>query len=450
MFHLYLEVTYSLKHYFNCPSSNSEVVGTEWLVKIRDLIPGQHWTEVDVGSYIPTTIKMFNEIYNGKRESPRINSPRRKASSNNRRDTATSLSASITETYHTLLDQNPDALEKEAIRRAMELSMLDFAVVQRPCDEKSRAHVTPHDILMIDHDASMKEIKNAYRRRALETHPDKGGKPGAFEAVARAYRLLLNAANRHAGSFEKDDVEIALKTTAHWDSELKEHSSMVRELFERHGNVLSDNMRRQDFALSRLKLCHKDAGSFNYNEKNERINNSCFYLSLAASYLSGIEALAVWNTPDVNDDPDMLLLRNADNSLIRGTALQLKRAIETAVLSAHPEWAMLDMVGEEVQAFADFLVYAFESTFISDWAVVIFDSSSGFVDVYKGKHYKDESNDSDLIRAASNTLTLRYVPGHYTPLVPASPDSIRPSLKNILSNLDQCGVLFVVTDGAAE
>lgn len=418
-------------------------------MKIRELKPGQHWTEVDVGSLIPTAIQMFNEVYNGKRESPRINS-RRKASSSNRRDTATSLNASITETYHTLLDQNPDALEKDAIRRAMELSMLDFAVVQRSRDEKSRAHVAPHDILMIDHDASMKEIKNAYRRRALETHPDKGGKPGAFEAVARAYRLLLNAAIGHAGSFEKNDVVIGLKTTAHWDSELKEHSSMVRELFERHGNVLSDNMRRQDVALSRLGLCHKDAGSQNYNEIGERIHNSCFYLSLAASYLSGIEALAVWNTPDVNDDSDMVLLRKADNALIRGTALQLKRAIETAVLSAHPEWAGKGLVGEEVQAFADFLVYAFESTFISDWAVVIFDSSSGFVDVYKGKHYKDESNDSDLIRAASNTLTLRYVPGHYIPLVAASPDSIRPSLKNILSSLDQCGVLFVVTDGAAE
>jgi hypothetical protein len=418
-------------------------------VKIRELKPGQHWAEVDVGSLIPTTIKTFNEVYNGKRESPRINSSRRKASSSNRRDTAMSLSDSITETYHTLLDQNPDALEKEAIRRAMELSMLDFAVVQCSCDEKSRAHVTPHDMLMIGHDASMKEIKNAYRRRALETHPDKGGKPGAFEAVAHAYRLLLNAANTHAGSFEKDDVEIALKTTDHWDSELKEHSTMVRELFERHGNVLSDNMRRQDLALSRLGLCHKDAGSQNYNEVGGPIKNSCFYLSLAASYLSGIEALAVWNVWN-NDDPDMVLLRKADNALIRGTALQLKRAIETAVLSAHPEWAVKGLVGEEVQAFADFLVYAFESTFISDWAVVIFDSSSGFVDVYKGKHYKDESNDSDLIRAASNTLTLRYVPGHYIPLVAASPDSIRPSLKNILSSLDQCGVLFVVTDGAAE
>ena len=50
-----------------------------------------------------------------------------------------------------------------------------------------------------------------------------GGKPGEFEDVARAYRLLLNAANNigFEGSFDRDDGEIVLKSTAHWDSELK-------------------------------------------------------------------------------------------------------------------------------------------------------------------------------------------------------------------------------------
>ena len=219
---------------------------------------------------------------------------------------------------------------------------------------------------------------------------------------------------------------------------------MVYELFGRHGSNLSDNMKRQDFALQRLGLFHKDAGFQNYNEKNQRITNSCFYLSLAVSYLSGREALAVWNTPDSDDDPDFKLLRKADEELIRVTALQLKRTIETAVLSAHPEWAMKGLIGEEVQAFADFLVYCLESTYLSDWAVAVFDTSSGFVDVYKGKHYKDENEGF-----VSKSLTIRHVPGHYQPLVTASPDSLKPSLKRIISTLDQCGVMYVVTDGTA-
>ena len=88
---------------------------------------------------------------------------------------------------------------------------------------------------------------------------------------------------------------------------------------------------------------------------------------------------------------DETLLREADKALISETALQLKRVIEAAVLSAHPGWAHSGMVGEEVQAFSDFLVYILESqTIISDWAVVVFDASSGFVDVYRGQGYKDE------------------------------------------------------------
>jgi hypothetical protein len=313
------------------------VVGTEWLEKIGELNPGQHWSEVDVGCLIPRAVKVFSDsYYGGKRDSsPRVKSPGRKnVLSSGRRDTATSLSASISETYRILLDNNPDALEKDALRRAMELSMLDFAVIAR--DEsahlgKATPAASPHEILQVRHDASMKEIKDAYRRRALETHPDKGGEPGAFEAVAHSYRMLLNAANGNGGSFEKDDDEIsAIRPSAHWDMELKEHSSMVRELFDRHGD-LSDNIRRQDVALARLGLCHKDAGSQNYNEKNQRIGNSCFYLSLAVSYLAGIEALAVWNTPDVDDDPNMVLLRKADDALIGGTALQVSPYQSSAI-----------------------------------------------------------------------------------------------------------------------
>lgn len=38
------------------------------------------------------------------------------------------------------------------------------------------------------------EIKAAYRQRAFEVHPDRGGPPGAFRAVEAAYRRLLREA----------------------------------------------------------------------------------------------------------------------------------------------------------------------------------------------------------------------------------------------------------------
>lgn len=232
----------------------------------------------------------------------------------------------------------------------------------------------------------------------------------------------------------------------------KEHRNLVRELYAAHGQDISDNLQRQNFALEQLGMSHKEAGSRTYNEKNEEIRNSCFYLSLASSYLSGIGALDVWNktSGEETDDPSEMMLWETDNALIKETALQLKRVIEAAVLSAHPEWAAKGMVGEEVQAFSDFLVYILESqTIISDWAVVVFDTCSGFVDIYKGNNYKDEEEGAvNETYAASNTLTLRFVPGHYQPLMVASPDLARPTLKQIVSVLDDCGVLYVVTDGS--
>lgn len=431
-----------------CLELDIPVVSLDWLTKIGQLKIGQHWSEVDVEDHIPSIIK---ERYS----SPPLHQPFDNSLS---REETASLSASINETYRTLTAENPDVMEEEATKRAVELSLLDFALVRGSSSAKSgqnktpnnRSDSSPYAILKVDPGASPDAIKIAYRRRALETHPDKGGKPGQFEEVAHAYRTLLNVANGNAlgVSFSRDDSEIPLKNTAHWDTELKEHRNLVRELYQSHGQDIDDCLNRQNFALAQLGLCRKEAGSQTYNENRDLIRNSCFYLSLAASYLSGIGALTVWDK--IGEDvghPDTA----GDEALIKDTALQLKRLIEASVLSAHPEWAAQGKVGEEVQAFSDFLVYTLDSqTIVGDWAIVVFDTSSGFVDVYRGQSYKDEQEDTaDELFAASNTLTLQFTPGHYQPLVMAGADSMRPSLKKIVSVLDLCSVVYVLTDGAA-
>lgn len=45
-------------------------------------------------------------------------------------------------------------------------------------------------VLGLESDASLIEVKRAYRRRALETHPDQGGDAQAFAEVQRAYERL--------------------------------------------------------------------------------------------------------------------------------------------------------------------------------------------------------------------------------------------------------------------
>lgn len=46
-------------------------------------------------------------------------------------------------------------------------------------------------ILNVSADATVDEIKRAYRRRALETHPDRGGDPEVFRVVQSAYERAL-------------------------------------------------------------------------------------------------------------------------------------------------------------------------------------------------------------------------------------------------------------------
>lgn len=54
----------------------------------------------------------------------------------------------------------------------------------------------PYETLGVKSDASNAEIKAAYRRKANETHPDKGGEPDAFLAVSNAFRILSDERDR--------------------------------------------------------------------------------------------------------------------------------------------------------------------------------------------------------------------------------------------------------------
>uniref|UniRef100_A0A7S3B8Y0 Uncharacterized protein n=1 Tax=Haptolina ericina TaxID=156174 RepID=A0A7S3B8Y0_9EUKA len=114
--------------------------------------------------------------------------------------------------------------------------------------------------------------------------------------------------------------------------------------------------------------------------------------------------------------------------------------MEAAVLRAHPEWGG-SRVGDEVQAFSDFLFYVLDSpTLISELAIAIFDSESGFVEIFSGSQYKKSERGAEQ---RTNLLVIRYVPGHYQALVGPS----RPSLTELCAALDKHGVLYVITDG---
>ena len=490
----------------DCQAHDVPVVDSTWLERMSGLQAGEHWSQIELGSFVPAIVALIDQGQTGQslstldpiseqefdghasapvvsssvssegggnlftrmssfgasiRRSKRDRHPPRTSvrvssagSMGAKRDAHSRMSRSLSQTAAYLSRENPEQMEQDEIRRAMELSKLDVALVLHRGEtsgptKTSRNGMDPHDILGVPRDASVEEIKSAYRKLALETHPDKGGSADDFFRIARAYRALLNPGHDNTQVASPEAGSISLKSTAHWDAELQDHRRLVEDLFANHGANLEENSQKLQSALMELGLTPYEAGSINVNERNELISNSCFYLSLANSYLRGIGALTCPEGGMDGVDRDVAKkLQEADDAMTGETALQLKRLIEAAVVKAHPEWAARGLVGEEVQAFSDFLVYTLDSsTLLADWAVCVFDTTSGFVDVYKGKGYKSIA-DTDRNWASTNTITLRYVPGHYQPLIPFE-GGTRPTLGDVLACLDHMGVFYVVADGSA-
>ena len=472
-----------------CQACDVPIVDRSWLERISGLRAGEHWSQIGLDPFVPPIVALIDQSDQGQpssggvgggglfqrmssfgssvRRRKRDRQPPRTGSSNgggggSKRDAHSRLSQSLSQTAAYLSRENPEQMEQDEIRRAMELSMLDVALVLRRGDTrtaggtastkatatKSQQPVDPHDILGVPRGASVDEIKAAYRKLALATHPDKGGSADEFFRVARAYRALLNPGHDAAQVASPEAGPVSLKSTSHWDAELQDHRRLVEDLFANHGANLEENAQKLQAALTELGLAPYEAGSINRNERNELISNSCFYLSLANSYLRGIGALTCPNGKTEGVDKDVAQkLQEADDAMIGETALQLKRLIEAAVVKAHPEWAARGWVGEEIQAFSDFLTFTLDSSsLLADWAVCVFDTTSGFVDVYKGIGYNAIA-DKDRNWASTNTITLRYVPGHYQPLIQFAGGGTRPNLGDVLACLDQTGVCYVVTDG---
>lgn len=68
---------------------------------------------------------------------------------------------------------------------------------RRPERARSAATaVSSWSLLGISAGAPISEIKRAYRKRALETHPDQGGDVDVFREVQRAYEKLIAAADK--------------------------------------------------------------------------------------------------------------------------------------------------------------------------------------------------------------------------------------------------------------
>lgn len=346
-------------------------------------------------------------------------------------DVQRQMTISMSETMEFLKRERPEIIEANQLRFAINRSLQDFAI-QVPTPSKqipfktSKSSESDWDLLGVTENADLAEVRAAYRAKALQAHPDKGGDPTLFHKIHKAYRVLQAKLTRTTDDVSPDTAqpETVLplprsKTiVAKGDFDLRNHRELVRQKFEQDGVDLSACIANMNQVIASLDLKENECGATNKNERGEIIYNQCFYLSLSSSYLGSFQ-----------------------RDLLSETALNLKRLIEAAVLAINADWEG-KRVGEDVQAFSDFLYFALGScAMLSELAVAVFDSCSGCVEIYVGRDFPSRGRQAEQ---RSNLLTILYVPGHYRALVPLG-ESPRPCLSEVIRALESQSVHYVTT-----
>ena len=198
-----------------CLSHDIAIVKPSWITELVELPTGAHWSEIDLNHHIPRILKVIiNSMNEGNGSNAQTTASRSLKSSARHQ-----LRMSISETFSFLVEENEKELEDQAIKRALELSLEAFALSHHSKERKSFGGEgeSPYEILGIGEDATGAEIKAAYRRLCLVTHPDRGGKEGDFQKVSAAYRSLMSNASCLAASSQDAENEEgkSLRSTAH-------------------------------------------------------------------------------------------------------------------------------------------------------------------------------------------------------------------------------------------
>ena len=86
-----------------------------------------------------------------------------------------------------------------------------------------------YKLLGIEPDATLEELKNAYKKRAKEWHPDKpGGSPERFKQLVDAYTILSNIDSRK--SYDRKLNNSAEKFTSRFSSVASAASATARKV----------------------------------------------------------------------------------------------------------------------------------------------------------------------------------------------------------------------------
>ena len=145
-----------------CVAAGLTVVETSWVDEVAKLPPGGDWAAVETAPHVPPVLALCG-TGEGEGEPPR-------------RADRSGLRASLAETWEHVQRSQPEQAESDMLARAIEISLLDFALQLHDARQPAPAE-DPRRVLGLPPHAAAAEVRQAYRRLALQSHPDRGGTP---------------------------------------------------------------------------------------------------------------------------------------------------------------------------------------------------------------------------------------------------------------------------------
>ena len=140
-------------------------------------------------------------------------------------------------------------------------------------------------------------------------------------------------------------------------------------------------------AMARLDGTIMECGATSVTTAGDLARNQCFYPALAASI-------------------------TAPHEHHTAVAAEIRTHIEGAVRAARPQWAEEDFIGQEIGAFADFLIWGLQATpRLRGRAVAVYHEQQGTCEIFRSPHH---ANRKSQIVAIWYTSPGAGRLGHYT------------------------------------
>lgn len=129
----------------------------------------------------------------------------------------------------------------------------------------SSQELDPYEILQVDYDADMKQIRNNFKYLILQHHPDKGGDPRYFQIIKQAYAYVYNQKKEEIKLNQRENMTHQQYITKRQSSD--PYSNPTQQI----NHHPADRYNRNDVTL--LNPGNFDVNNFNTMYKNNRLED---------------------------------------------------------------------------------------------------------------------------------------------------------------------------------